>query len=585
MLGRFCVKLSHHVLDVDLGRDLDHRLDKLPVGLAPHHLGLVHEVAGGGGPGGGGQPGGPHAQPAAGKRGRHPAGRLRPAEAGGQRRPAEAGGRRHPGGLRPALGLLGLLGLRVLSHLLVQRHLEELLRRVGRHEVRQPGLQRLLRAPLEEGRVHLLGALLQLLWQRQLLLEAAHDGLDGPFHVWPALDDPQGGVLQLAAGVQHQLALPRVVDEHPGVGRERVRAQDVLDQVRLAAHPDHGDLPVRLQGRQQAQRGRDPDTCRHCDDVVVVHGSAVGRGEGPVHVAGPARGFAELLVHLLRPVALRCHAHQGVVGQGRMHHDGESVPLVEADPREADVDVAGADVLEARRVLPGHEDVRVRAGHGQRGQEADLREEAHEVVQEVDRHRDAHHPEDVARGRVEHQRDAPGDAEVVRCLPALEGDPPPQATEHHGPGDQRRQAQAQEAGDARLVLPEELDLVAKPPAQQVPEGVGDDLEADDGAGQAVQVVEVVQGQELLEVARVQEGPQVVRLRQEEEHVHGVVEVGARPRQDQEDDGLPVPGADGFAGADAEGHAAALARGVVLPHVAAQGWRCEGGDEAPHDHAG
>mmetsp|Transcript_77812 Transcript_77812/g.241707 ORF Transcript_77812/g.241707 Transcript_77812/m.241707 type:complete len:418 (+) Transcript_77812:310-1563(+) len=163
MLGRFCVKLSHHVLDVDLGRDLDHRLDKLPVGLAPHHLGLVHEVAGGGGPGGGGQPGGPHAQPAAGKRGRHPAGRLRPAEAGGQRRPAEAGGRRHPGGLRPALGLLGLLGLLVggRRRLLEGQQLEAVVhdeQHEGPHEddapdghVRHPGARRGEEADAEEG--------------------------------------------------------------------------------------------------------------------------------------------------------------------------------------------------------------------------------------------------------------------------------------------------------------------------------------------------------------------------------------------------------------------------------------------------
>ena len=127
-----------------------------------------------------------------------------------------------------------------------------------------------------------------------------------------------------------------------------------------------------------------------------------------------------------------------------------------------------------------------------------------------------------------------------------------QAREEHRPCDERSDCERDQSTDARLVLPQQLDVTVETPAQQVPPRVPDDLEADKRARKGVEMVHVVERQILTQVRALQDATKVVRLGEKQDNVKRVVEVGTEARTGEEDEARIPSHADGLARADAYG---------------------------------
>mmetsp|Transcript_27659 Transcript_27659/g.68063 ORF Transcript_27659/g.68063 Transcript_27659/m.68063 type:complete len:229 (+) Transcript_27659:1197-1883(+) len=228
---------------------------------------------------------------------------------------------------------------------------------------------------------------------------------------------------------------------------------------------------------------------------MVPHGVAEGGGERAVDVPGPRRRLRQRVVQRSRPVPHLGDAHTAVVGQLGVHVQAEGVPLLLAlaEPGQADVHVAAGPapaaphaVHEARRVLEHNFHRRLaQARHLQRGAVVYGEEVPAQPVSPVQAHGDAHDERHARGGGVEAQRHAPHGAQVVQRLAHLEAHAAAQAPEHHGERDEGREQQHEASGDARLGRPQQRQVLAHAPAQQVPERVRDDADAHHGARQRV----------------------------------------------------------------------------------------------------
>jgi hypothetical protein len=165
--------------------------------------------------------------------------------------------------------------------------------------------------------------------------------------------------------------------------------------------------------------------------------------------------------------------------------------------------------------------------------------------------------------------------------PHLEANGAAERTELHGQHDEGREEEHDEAGDTRLVAPQVGYVPAGAPAKQVPERVPDDLDADDGTREGVQMMHVVEGQPHGHVRAEEHAAQVVALGQEQQHVQRIVEVRAASCERQEHHLTPSRGANGGARAQAEGPGGlrARARFAVGAGVDAERRRSEDGQQA------
>ena len=103
----------------------------------------------------------------------------------------------------------------------------------------------------------------------------------------------------------------------------------------------------------------------------------------------------------------------------------------------------------------------------------------------------------------------------------------------------------------------------------------DHLEADHPASEGVDVVQVIQREKLRDVRSLQGATKIVSLREEEEHIQWVVEVGARPCQNQKNQAQYALDTDRLARADADGQmlkATRVAVGAICAGVYPKGRR-------------
>ena len=328
----------------------------------------------------------------------------------------------------------------------------------------------------------------------------------------PAPEEKNSRILNELFFRDNQFPLARVVDERPRLVVKRHSAKEVLDQVWLPAHPHHVHPTRPRQKLDGAQRRRDADAARHADHAFGLGGAAERRRVRSVHPARLGGRHGHGAVKRSGPVAQLRDTHTAVVLERRMRVERERVPLRLAQPREAQVHIITSVIDESPRMLEDdlHRGLTQRCHHQRRAVKC-ADEVSHEPVAQIEEDAGAHDPEDVGGGGVKHDGESPHRRQIVHRLASLVRDGFLQPLEHHRIRNERRANQRYQAGHARTMPPQELDVPADAPPHNVPERVPHDLHGHEGARERVQVMQVVDGKPLAEVRAMQRASQVMTL--------------------------------------------------------------------------